>query len=1086
MSLLTTPFWQNLNGDPITGVSPPSLVMRSGRLTPQRHAEIRQIYMRFSLAKLTAVGDFFVSNQVLSDGTRVRLESMQGRDRVFVWASDAPSDDEQAMPKGWRALPSYNDVLSGWVRHRTTGALLAVAGGDDAITTPGYEGTNPHVYIAAGNGDVTLNSKHAAGDWYWTDHKKQWLLLAEDGAYYQQKLVSFHVDGAKVEGLILGGGIAGSWILLVVTDKQNPATPNPAAKLYALKKSAAERSTSSKPVAAIVVGSVPTWKIPSGLRPVWRFSPDGLKAVAVEGLGRVNTPADKHLSSNGPTTGAQFIHRLELAATNSSAMPFDLSVREEVRQNSVLKIQPRYQFTTNELEREKFEFLRWNAYASVHITYEFHFDSSPKTYHWGREGRDAMDLYQHEYDELVETVRNVKPDLPTITPGFPLTSDIFHPHPWMRNYVLEPVPGYPELFTVSYTDADGHKAYASDLNTNQGWGIVTSPTGETTAAEVVQNLYETVHYRYAYILVRLPPPNGHYTSNQNPPSARYGHADFVRRSSNVSWEDGENNYYDLRVLAPGWMGRFGDTYPLAATPRPLNDVLQEGKDLVASYADQTLPNELVSINSANARVDEYVQQRLYSPTTLDEALDMEARASAQALKLKARPSCVFRYTDGGMTNLGVYPDGPMSVYESNPDRLLADSTFWQRYYTEVQVYIRPKPHFNLHYVYDYTAATTWAYAGRCIVDIDYGKDGNERVLELVADESKAVRYDVSLRAVDVYSGDITPEAQAQRSLSGSCRYTLQLDGNVVAESVLSASDSFSGFLWTERREDWKGFWSSYWEGDDYNTYLGKPRNTDGTGQIANTEAAGSMSCQVSCSGFELLDWDVRFGHVLLADTTQQATRTTKATATDAERTTGTVGVSLWDNGERWVLHPPVQAPESRALWQGAVPMLQRMLYRGASLTRPAVYLTGKTPPAYRFGINGSPPVSMSFDRYFRSISEVLAPDRRYPLDVYAEYYMTGLVHLDYEAVLAPPIARDSREAGNAYTLGYVLSYSPKVWLAVVNRKRMPPYNLVLPSFSVVRAETFEQPSAAKRLGELLPYLQNVASAGALALPGYVT
>ena len=39
----------------------------------------------------------------------------------------------------------------------------------------------------------------------------------------------------------------------------------------------------SKPVDAIVVGDVPAWQTPDGLRPVWRFSPDGLKAVAVEG-----------------------------------------------------------------------------------------------------------------------------------------------------------------------------------------------------------------------------------------------------------------------------------------------------------------------------------------------------------------------------------------------------------------------------------------------------------------------------------------------------------------------------------------------------------------------------------------------------------------------------------------------------------------------------------------------------------------------------------------------------------------------------------------------------------------------------------
>ena len=1074
MSLLITPLWQDLNGNPRTGVSPPSLVMLSGRLTPQRHGEIRQIYMHFSMAKLTAVGDYFVFNRVLSDGTRVRIESMQGRDRVFVWAG-APSDgEEQAMPKGWRALPSssFNGDTGGWVRHKTTGALLAVAGGDDAITRSGYEGTNPHVFIAAGNGDVKLNSKHVAGDWYWTDHKKQRLLFAKNGAYYRQKLVSFHVGGAKVEGVVRGGGIAGSWILLVVADK-----------LYALKKSAVELSTSSKPVAAIVVGNVPAWQTPNGLRPIWRFSPNGLKAVAVEGLGRVNTPADKHLSSNGPTTtGAQFIHRLELAATNSSAMPFDLSVREEVRQNSVLKIQPRYQFTTNELEREKFEFLRWYAYAEAVITYALHFEFSPKTYHWTRQNLDTY-LTQQEYDELADAVGKVRADPPDLTGSRPATSLILHPHPGTRDYVLEPNPTNPYRFSVSYTAADGSKAYA----TGSGYiGYPYTPTYPTFYALV------TVRVRYGgwpagwgddKIFVERDDGG---VSGMPIPSTMAGHVDFVNSGESPA---GDDAYYDLRALSPGCIGRFSDTYPLATTPRPLNDVVQEAKDLVASFAGQTVPSELVLQDAANAKIDEEVQ-RLRSPTTLDEALDMEARAQAHPLRQGARPSSVFRYTDGGMSNLGTYPSESMPGDGTYQDRLLADSTFWQRYYTEVQVYIRPKPFFNLHSVADYTAATTWAYAGRCIVDIDYGTDGNERVLELVADESQAVRYDVSMRAVDVHSGDMTAEAQAQRSLSGSCRFTLQLDGKEVAESVLSASDSFSGFLWTEHKEDWKNFssrgWTNLWgEGNLYDIYLGMTRGTNGTGQIANTEAAGSMACQVSSSGFELLDWDVRFGHVLLADTTQQATRTTKATALDAERTSGTIGVSLWDDGKKRVLHPPVQAPESRAMWQGAVPMLQRMLYRGASLTRPAVYLTGKTPPAYSFGINGSTPLSVSEHQFGLKVGDALATDRP-ALDVFGEYFQTGLVHLDYEAVLAPPRARAFSEAGNAWTLGYVLSYSPKVWLAVVNRDRMSPYNLVLPSFSVVRAKTFEQPSTAKRLGELLPYLQNVASAGALALPGYVT
>ena len=115
MSLLTTPFWQNLNGDPLMGVSPPSLLVLSGRLTPQRHGEIRRIYMQFSMAKLTAVGDYFVFNRVLSDGTRVRIESMQGRDRVFVWASDVQSEDS-SWDRGWSFIPANDNSLGGFLR----------------------------------------------------------------------------------------------------------------------------------------------------------------------------------------------------------------------------------------------------------------------------------------------------------------------------------------------------------------------------------------------------------------------------------------------------------------------------------------------------------------------------------------------------------------------------------------------------------------------------------------------------------------------------------------------------------------------------------------------------------------------------------------------------------------------------------------------------------------------------------------------------------------------------------------------------------------------------------------------------------
>lgn len=1074
MSLLNTPFWQDLGGSPRTGVHPPTLVVRSGHLTPQRYGEIQQIYVRFSLAKLTAVGDFFVFNRVLSDGTRVRLESMQGKDRVFVWASDAPAEDDGANAQGWRAIPSASIWGgSGWVRHKTTGVLRSVDAATP-ITTPGYEGTDPHVLISAKNGSITLNSKHVAGEWYWTDHKKQRLLFAKDGAYLHQRLVNLHFDGAKVEGRVNGGGIAGGWVLLVL-----------GTKLYAVRKRAV-LSAAGKPVKGLFVGDLPEWKITEGIRPVWRFSPDGLKAVAVEGLGNVDlegSPADvqKYLNSSGTTTGTQYIHRLQLTAAASVEPPFSLEVTKEVRTNSGLKIQPLYEFTPNKVG-EDFKFLDWYATAYAKFNYVFPFGFTTRTFSWERFGESTR-IRPDEYEELEQALHDFRIPTPFPIPSSDMAGAILHPSPGMREYVMEPPPpsptpptsNDPQVFRIKYLASPGDAEYTF----TGSLGTIGTASAQTTSVLAGPNKNEWAAQFQGPNLYVLQPPNFDRGEWWGPPPSA-GHADFVRYVPDIGGQERAS----LRALSAGFVGRFSDTYPvLADHARPIGEVMRACEDLVAYYNSQTLPQDLATVADSIAEAQAYVDG-LGSPSTYNEMNETHL----EPVRLSALPSSVIHYTEDGAAVLGLSP----TVGELDPLREQPDTAFWGRFYSSVSITVRLSPAYDLYKTFDYTAATSWVFSGRYIVDMDYGPDGKERELALVGDETRAVRYSVALRAVDVYAGARPNEADAQRRLSGACAYTLQLDGDVVAERRVTASDSYSGFLWTEQPMDWSGFRSATWddiwgERNFYDLYLGLRRgNAEGTGQIANTECAGSMACRVSDQSFELLDFDVRFKHVLLAQTTQTLTRTTQTTAIDAVRNRATLHMALWDNGELRTLGEQVETT-SRQWWTGSVPMFQNVLYGQAQLTRPAVYLSGMQPPSFRFGGIGGTPRRTTADEYDDRVGKLVVPLISGYEGSATHFSITMGVLPAYEALVRAGYA-DARlhanltDIGTALTYGRVLSYGADVWLVVVNRDRLP-----LASFSVARTKNANAPSAAKRLHQLLPFLQTVAGTnGALALPGYVT
>jgi hypothetical protein len=78
--------WINMAGDTVTGRPPPKMrIMNANAVTEGQYGEIAHAYKLFSDAVNVASAPFLIQNRVLTDGSRVRLESRQGVDVVLVW-----------------------------------------------------------------------------------------------------------------------------------------------------------------------------------------------------------------------------------------------------------------------------------------------------------------------------------------------------------------------------------------------------------------------------------------------------------------------------------------------------------------------------------------------------------------------------------------------------------------------------------------------------------------------------------------------------------------------------------------------------------------------------------------------------------------------------------------------------------------------------------------------------------------------------------------------------------------------------------------------------------------------------------------
>lgn len=105
MSNLINQHWIGLDGEPVTGRTPPRIDVLSGVMTQPIFNEVAHVYQVFCLNKQASVAAYFVTNRELSDGTRVRITSINGVDTVMVWVPPVGHDKEKHIG-GFIARPT--------------------------------------------------------------------------------------------------------------------------------------------------------------------------------------------------------------------------------------------------------------------------------------------------------------------------------------------------------------------------------------------------------------------------------------------------------------------------------------------------------------------------------------------------------------------------------------------------------------------------------------------------------------------------------------------------------------------------------------------------------------------------------------------------------------------------------------------------------------------------------------------------------------------------------------------------------------------------------------------------------------------
>lgn len=128
MTQFHNPHFTTFEGEPITGRTPPKVVVFGEPLNKRQHGETAHAYKLFNDYRMTMLGDFHSKEHILTDASRVRITSANGLDLIQVWTSGGgkpPLD-----PSGYLTTPietKYDGKTRGWNTSASGAAISAEA-----------------------------------------------------------------------------------------------------------------------------------------------------------------------------------------------------------------------------------------------------------------------------------------------------------------------------------------------------------------------------------------------------------------------------------------------------------------------------------------------------------------------------------------------------------------------------------------------------------------------------------------------------------------------------------------------------------------------------------------------------------------------------------------------------------------------------------------------------------------------------------------------------------------------------------------------------------------------------------------------
>lgn len=763
MSLLNTPFWQDLDGNPRTGVNPPSLVMRSGHLTPQRHGEIQQIYMRFSLAKLTAVGDFFVFNRVLSDGTRVRLESMQGKDRVFVWASDAQLEDP--WDRGWSFIPANDASRGGFLRRPgaasddlSAAAFMPIG---NFVSPAGKAGKAVHTFVDATTGNRRICTDREGGSRMWRSTKAhtkggdpETLTFDHQTVYVSgfKAVMDFYEStgsSTHIEGAAIAKRGAEKWLVFITSNRLG-----------------AIRLRDLKPTNTNFVDCGPAIDSDKSVftrLTLWEFSPDGMNAIAMGGLYPMRDVIPVTMNT---------VYRVKLIAQNGT-IPFRVEASEELKMDVGIKKRVINTFHFNEASRN-FEFSGWGKFMFSKEREYSAFVPTGFTGGWGPSINQSEVGFPNKYYEISGSYYDPLISISSIVyPGSRVPAEIVDPASWRP--LGDPVvfSGLPKnfgndndaapdsfLYTRGFVSGaagiipptpDGYaRRHVPALG---GWLIESGPVRNMVSfgEEAVGTPY-TRTFRYSSTHVGLVVSQ---TIIRTEDSQFFDTLEDIGSYCDANWgmysgpdrtitEKILDNYRPVMGLR---FTGFVDMHEKLADLR-FNLIESEGGKNTGTYAVKTSYLNLISATVSDERPN------ITSTDRVTEEWE------------------TYTEEDNGVVTEREYLSYRLKVNE------------WTSFTSfALGATILSSPIYKHNYTTDWVLTSQIYLSGKSYVAAGYDSQGQERFLYFEADETKRLLYDSSALGRDV------PAIDLAWSFSGGFGYNLKIDDTVIDSCSYSVSDS---------------------------------------------------------------------------------------------------------------------------------------------------------------------------------------------------------------------------------------------------------------------------------------------------------